>query len=106
VTGIASVLVGLTLMTAAVLALPALLRFLVPASRALHAGSPAAATRTAAMKMPTGARRAVAFTHPTTMAGSAAAAGARQATGARQHAASAPPPAVTPKPAPKPAQWP
>jgi type IV secretion system protein TrbL len=106
--GVGSVLIGLTLMTAAVLALPALLRFLVPATRALHAGSPAAATRHAAMRMPSGARRAVAFTHPATMAvsaGQAAATGVRHATGARQQPASVPPPEVSPpKPAPKPAR--
>jgi hypothetical protein len=71
----------------ALLALPALLRFLVPATAALHAGSPAAATRTAAMQMPTGARRAVGFTHPAAAvavsAGQAAATGVRTATGAR-----------------------
>jgi type IV secretion system protein TrbL len=106
VTGIGSVLIGLTLMTAAVLALPALLRFLVPATRALHAGSPAAATRTAAMRMPTGARRVASFTHPSAVAvsaGQAAASGVRQqASGARQQAASPPSEVPQPKPPPSP----
>jgi type IV secretion system protein TrbL len=102
--GIGSILIGLTLMTAAVLALPALLRFVVPATAALHTGgSSAAASRTAAaMKMPTGAKVAR-FSHPATMAVSAgqAATGARQqATGARQTAGSAAPEPSQPAPRP------
>jgi type IV secretion system protein TrbL len=91
--GIGSILIGLTLMTAAIFALPALLRFLTPTTRALPSGSPATATRTAVMRMPTGARRAVAFTHPATMAmtaGQAAATGVRTATGAATGARNAP----------------
>jgi type IV secretion system protein TrbL len=92
--GAGSILIGLSLMVMALLALPALLRFLVPATAALHAGSPAAATRTAAMQMPTGARRAVAFTHPAATlavsAGQAAATGVRTATGAATGARNAP----------------
>jgi type IV secretion system protein TrbL len=85
--GAGSILIGLSLMVMALLALPALLRFLVPATAALHAGAPTAVTRTAAMQMPTGARRAVGFTHPAAAvavsAGQAAATGVRTATGAR-----------------------
>jgi type IV secretion system protein TrbL len=79
--GVGSILIGLTLMTAAVLALPALLKFLVPAAAVLHTGSPAAASRTAAMQIPAGARM---IRHAVPgPAASVAVAGGRMAAGAR-----------------------
>jgi type IV secretion system protein TrbL len=79
--GVGSILIGLTLMTAAVLALPALLKFLVPAAAVLHTGSPAAASRTAAMQIPAGARM-IRHAVPGPSA-AVAAAGGRMAAGAR-----------------------
>ena len=56
--GVLSVLVGLALMTLAIVALPALLKFLVPAVQAisLGAGGGGQALMTAAVALPTGAR--------------------------------------------------
>jgi hypothetical protein len=102
--GVGSVLLGLTLMTAAVLALPALLRFLVPAAGALHSGSPAAATMSAAMVMPRGAR----MLRHAAPGGAVAASAGRLASGARNAPGSQgpPPPAPPGAPAAPPAQQP
>jgi type IV secretion system protein TrbL len=105
-TGAGSVLIGVTLMTMAILALPALLRFLVPAVAALHASSPTTAAAVAASSMPPGAKMLRHAQH--VAAGAGAVAGVRGPSGAQggpsgptgpSGSASPPtPPAVPPTP--------
>jgi type IV secretion system protein TrbL len=80
-TGAGSVLIGVTLMTMAILALPALLRFLVPAVAALHASSPTTAAAVAASSMPPGAKMLRHAHH--VAAGAGAVAGVRGPSGAQ-----------------------
>jgi type IV secretion system protein TrbL len=93
-TGAASVLIGVTVMTMGVLALPALMRFLVPAVAALHTGSPAAASMAAATAMPPGAkalhRAHYVATGAGVVAGAAGPSGARNAPAASPSASTAP----------------
>jgi hypothetical protein len=79
--GAGSVLIGVTLMTMAILALPALLRFLVPAVAALHASSPTTAAAVAASSMPPGAKMLRHAHH--VAAGAGAVAGVRGPSGAQ-----------------------
>jgi type IV secretion system protein TrbL len=78
-TGVGSILIGLTLMLMAILALPALLRFLVPAVGSFHSRGPASAAMTTAMVMPRGARM---LRHAGLVGGAAGAAGAAGMAGA------------------------
>jgi type IV secretion system protein TrbL len=100
--GIGSILIGLTLMTAAVVALPALLRLLTPATGALQSRShPGPTVQSVAARMPQGAKAVGRVSHPVAWAPAAAQTVRQGPSGARPVPVS-PPGAAVPGPPPAP----
>jgi type IV secretion system protein TrbL len=98
-TGAGHILVGVTMMWMAVLALPALMKFLASTTAALNAGGAAATGAASVAAMPSGAK-VLRHAHWTSAAGAGVVAGAAGPSGARTAPAASPPASTAPATAP------